>query len=563
MHLSLSLRAQTLAVISVMMGMSALLGGVAYYFSDKLSRAPQQVFETALMAVNHARLAQINAQRMIAEAEAPAPDVDALQLELEDLKSNIETVRERSYGADTREAALGVQERIDESSASDLLANVQTLHTISEETDILSEFAAADGYMLQIQMDETAKHDRLILIGLVSACLLTTVAAALWLFLGLLRPLGLVTKDLLRLGSGENLDAFSCEQRRDDLGDMARALRRFDEAGRRARDLVEQQAEAQRQAEASAAERDRMRAESERDALESASRAAEEQKRAVERHVAELNRQISELMSGVLGQIEQDLDLLRQSTSELQEGAQVISKEATDMSGLARALCSQAEENRNLTSGVQDSSARVSAHVARTCDQMATAQSSVTSMRASVDNLTGTAGRIEDTLALIEAIAAQTNLLALNATIEAARAGDAGKGFVVVAGEVKTLAKRTADATASIRSLVEEVSGVTTATLDAIQNLGTAVEETMQLTEEMAGILEGQRGKIDDVCSNATVVNDTSVQALERMRVLEDRNKRSEGLCTDVYKVTDNIRSQAQNLQAELQTILENSATAA
>ncbi len=55
--------------------------------------------------------------------------------------------------------------------------------------------------------------------------------------------------------------------------------------------------------------------------------------------------------------------------------------------------------------------------------------------------------KIGETMGLIQTIAAQTNLLALNATIEAARAGDAGKGFAIVAGEVKALAAQTSKAT--------------------------------------------------------------------------------------------------------------------
>jgi methyl-accepting chemotaxis protein len=100
----------------------------------------------------------------------------------------------------------------------------------------------------------------------------------------------------------------------------------------------------------------------------------------------------------------------------------------------------------------------------------------------------GAMERVREVSTGIEAIAKRTNILAINATIEAARAGDAGRGFVVVAGEVKRLAEETRSATgeiaATVRSMTEEAAVV-------VSEVRTGVEHSRTATEGFATITEG------------------------------------------------------------------------
>ncbi|MEQ9198383.1 MAG: PAS domain-containing methyl-accepting chemotaxis protein, partial [Rhodospirillales bacterium] len=119
-----------------------------------------------------------------------------------------------------------------------------------------------------------------------------------------------------------------------------------------------------------------------------------------------------------------------------------------------------------------------------------------------IAGLAKAAGKIGDVIELINDIAEQTNLLALNATIEAARAGEAGKGFAVVASEVKNLANQTAKATGEIRGLVTEVQKSTEASVTAIAVITNSIAELSQISSAIAAAVEEQSTVTDEMSGN-------------------------------------------------------------
>jgi methyl-accepting chemotaxis protein len=119
-----------------------------------------------------------------------------------------------------------------------------------------------------------------------------------------------------------------------------------------------------------------------------------------------------------------------------------------------------------------------------------------------ISELTTAAGEIGDMTGLINRIAAQTNLLALNATIEAARAGAAGRGFAIVAQEVKALAAETARATEDIARKTAGIQGTTERSAAAIGAILTMVRKLDVLSAQIAGAIEQQASATREIAQN-------------------------------------------------------------
>jgi methyl-accepting chemotaxis protein len=163
-----------------------------------------------------------------------------------------------------------------------------------------------------------------------------------------------------------------------------------------------------------------------------------------------------------------------------------------------------------------------------------------------VTGLTVAAQEIGQVLTMITEIASRTNLLALNATIEAARAGDAGKGFTVVAQEVKSLAHQTATATDHIARQVADIRAATAEAVEAIggicdtianinevsASISAAVEEQGAATAEIVRSIEQAAGGTQEVSANIAdvqqVANDTgaaSGQVLDSAGALAEQTR--------------------------------------
>lgn len=229
------------------------------------------------------------------------------------------------------------------------------------------------------------------------------------------------------------------------------------------------------------------------------------------------------------------------SGAETTEQAILQQKNSTESVAAAiNELESSSSEVRNTTHIASDKSdesnaiARESVAVAEVTEasimQLANDVRQATDQVNQLQNQTLDVGRV---LEVISSIAEQTNLLALNAAIEAARAGEAGRGFAVVADEVRTLATRTHDSTAEIKATIEKLQSDANKTMDAMT---ASCEEADQRAEQVKDVANSLR----NISSHMQEINQLNLQIAD---ATEQQNLAAEEINHNIVTISDNAES--------------------
>jgi methyl-accepting chemotaxis protein len=181
---------------------------------------------------------------------------------------------------------------------------------------------------------------------------------------------------------------------------------------------------------------------------------------------------------------------LTEAASEMLAATTEVSTATNEQSAAVAEVAATTEELQATAASIADNAKAGSAAVDQTGDTMREMQEQVDAISERSVALGERSQKIGEVLALINDIAEQTNLLALNAAIEAARAGDAGRGFTVVAGEVRKLAERSIESTDEIREIITAVQDETNATIMATEQGTKQAREVGELMGSTADVLE-------------------------------------------------------------------------
>ena len=232
---------------------------------------------------------------------------------------------------------------------------------------------------------------------------------------------------------------------------------------------------------------------------------------------------------------------------------------ATAVQEMVLAIAEISESTAIAAEGVQQAVNHASSGrevVSNTVDNIKDLSNTLANSQVSIGSLNQHVSQIGGAVEIIQGIAEQTNLLALNAAIEAARAGEQGRGFAVVADEVRALASRTHESTQEITTVVNAIQNQMTAVVDDIETCSRQGEETKAFSQTLDQNFSQIIADMDNIQSNSErissaieeqgIVMSQVAESITELQMISDDNMVSAKQC---FEEVDNVQVQAQDME--------------
>lgn len=354
---------------------------------------------------------------------------------------------------------------------------------------------------------------------LLSSIVVISLLGVVGYFIGgrLVNPIATISNVAGALANGKLDTIIPYGDNKDEVGELAGSIAKFRdsviEAGR-LQAKAEEAEIARLKAQEEAKEQDRLnQAEQERALKINEQRAAEEQKK----QRFELANQFEEKVASIAKEVMTKADLLKQSANLVDQSARDIFQRSTESYQDSQEAGASVTSVATNTAGMHKSIEAINARVQQASENTQSANEAAADAVTQVDLLDGVAQNVGDVIKLINDIAEQTNLLALNATIEAARAGEAGKGFAVVASEVKSLANQTASATREIENQITEMQSATKSAIDAVRGVTSKITLIDEIASDISHAVQQQAAETSGIGDAASAAAEITNRVANRI----------------------------------------------
>ena len=446
-----------------------------------------------------------------------------------------------------------------------LSAETGKVALIFEKTDVLVQDIATLNSVLFTENAEIAKdlRDRssraLVTLG-VAGLLGAAVALAfsLWVTIAKVeRPLNRLGGKMRDLAGGDLNVEIDEDGRRDEIGEMARAVTVF-----KTNALERLRAESETTTARAAAETERATGLAERARIAQSQTAAMSALRTGLRQFAngDLTARLTDGFSGEFVEVRDDfnaasdklksaLGLVARSTGAIQSSSQEISSASDNLSQRTEQQAASLEETaaalEEITNTLRASAenAQHAAQVVANADSDAKKGAVVVRQAVeAMDDIAASSNKIGQIIGVIDEIAFQTNLLALNAGVEAARAGDSGRGFAVVAMEVRALAQRSAEAAKEIKALVSNSGAQVHSGVKLVAETGKALEsiitQVSEINKVVGEIAEATRQQATGVAEINTAISQMDQTTQQNATMVEESTAASHALSRETSELS-------------------------
>ncbi|MEM6584246.1 MAG: methyl-accepting chemotaxis protein [Pseudomonadota bacterium] len=378
-------------------------------------------------------------------------------------------------------------------------------------------------------------------IGFAAILTLLTLTAQRYFDRSVSGALTAMTGEMKKLASGQSDVTISGKDRRDEIGDMARAMAIFHRAGKRLERLARERAA---KAKTELEEQTRLQMQQEEARLE--------RERMLRGLADQFERTVGEVVSGVA-----------EASTQLQATSQSMAQVAEESSrrvGDVSASMSEANSGATAAAAASDEFAmsigEISRQAASSAELARQATQSATQADTTMSALSDNAQQVGQIVELIQTIAQRTNLLALNASIEAARGGEAGRGFAVVASEVKELAMQTSRATEQVAEQIRSMQDTTGVSVKALRSIVDQIQDLQTTAVSIASAVDKQSVAGQDLARSNYMAARGTEEVNGHIAEVRELSLSTGSAASQVLSSATNLENQAASLTSQVDAFL-------